>query len=105
MPNGERPAYTAFRRGLAEEGYVEGKNLTIENRFTNFHAELMKEAASDLVRREVNVIFAGYPESIAAARNGTNSIPIVAVDLESDPVALGYIKSLAHGRQLDRNVS
>jgi putative ABC transport system substrate-binding protein len=96
MPNGERPAYTAFRRGLAEEGYVEGKNLTIENRFTNFHPELMKEAASDLVRREVNVIFAGYPESIAAARNGTKSIPIVAVDLESDPVALGYIKNLAH---------
>jgi len=96
MPNGERPAYAAFRRGLAEEGYVEGKNLAIENRFTNFRPELMNEAAGDLVRRDVNVIFAGYPESIAAARRATSSIPTVAVDLESDPVAMGYIKSLAH---------
>jgi putative ABC transport system substrate-binding protein len=96
MPNGVRPAYIAFRRGLAEEGFVEGKNLAIENRFTNFRPELMKEAASDLVRLEVNVIFAGYPESIAAARSATSSIPTVAVDLESDPVAMGYIKSLAH---------
>jgi putative ABC transport system substrate-binding protein len=96
MPSGERPAYAAFRRGLAEEGYVEGKNLSIENRFTNFRPEQMTEAAGDLVRREVNVIFAGYPESIAAARKATDSIPTVAVDLESDPVAMGYIKSLAH---------
>jgi len=96
MPSGERPAYAAFRRGLAEEGYVEGKNLAIENRFTNFRPELMNEAAGDLVRHEVTVIFAGYPESIAAARTATNRIPTVAVDLESDPVAMGYIKSLAH---------
>ena len=95
MPSGERPAYVAFRRGLAEEGYVEGKNLAIEKRFTNFRPELMNEAAGDLVRLEVNVIFAGYPESVAAARNATSSIPTVAVDLESDPVAMGYIKSLA----------
>jgi putative tryptophan/tyrosine transport system substrate-binding protein len=96
MPSGERPAHAAFRQGLAEEGYVEGKNLAIEKRFTNFKPELMNEAAGDLVRLEVNVIFAGYPEAIAAARNATSSIPTVAVDLESDPVAMGYIKSLAH---------
>ena len=86
----------AFRRGLAEEGYVEGKNLTIERRFTNFRPELMKEAAGDLVRLEVNVIFAPHPEAIAAARNATSGIPTVAVDMESDPVAMRYIKSLAH---------
>jgi putative ABC transport system substrate-binding protein len=86
----------AFRRGLAEEGYVEGKNLAIEKRFTNFRPELMKEAAGDLVRLEVNVIFASHPEAVAAARNATSSIPTVAVDMESDPVAMRYIKSLAH---------
>ena len=85
----------AFRRGLAEAGYVEGKNLAIEYRFTNFRPELMHEAASDLVRLKVNVIFAPTPESVAAARNATNSIPIVALDLESDPLAKGYVKSLA----------
>ena len=55
----------------------------------------MPELASDLVRRNVNVIFAATPEAVAAARNATTSIPIVALDLESDPVAKGYVKSLA----------
>jgi putative tryptophan/tyrosine transport system substrate-binding protein len=95
LPSGEPPPYAGFRRGLAEEGYVEGKNLAIEKRFTNFRPELMNEAAGDLVRLEVSVIFAAYPEALVGARNATSSIPTVAVDLESDPVAMGYIKSLA----------
>ena len=47
LPSGEPPPFAGFRRGLAEEGYVEGKNLAIEKRFTNFRPELMKEAAVD----------------------------------------------------------
>ena len=43
----------------------------------------------------MNVIFAPTPEAVAAARNATNSIPIVALDLESDPLAMGYVKSIA----------
>jgi putative ABC transport system substrate-binding protein len=85
----------AFRQGLAETGYVEGKNLAIEYRFSNFRPELLPEAARDLVRRNVNVIFAATPETVVAARNATTSIPIVALDLESDPLAKGYVKSLA----------
>ena len=85
----------AFRRGLVEAGYVEGKNLAIEYRFTNFKPELMQQAVGDLIRLNVNVIFAPTPEAGAAARNATNSIPIVALDLESDPLAKGYVKSLA----------
>jgi putative tryptophan/tyrosine transport system substrate-binding protein len=85
----------AFRRGLAEAGFREGENLAIEYRFTNFKPELMQQAASDVVRRKVNIIFAATPEAGAAARNATTSIPIVGVDLESDPVAMGYVKSLA----------
>jgi putative tryptophan/tyrosine transport system substrate-binding protein len=85
----------AFRRGLAEAGYVEGKNLAIEYRFTNFRPELMTEFAGDLVRLNMNVIFAVTPEAVAAVRNATTSIPIVGLDLESDPVAKGYVKSLA----------
>jgi putative ABC transport system substrate-binding protein len=64
----------AFRRGLAEEGYVEGKNIAVEKRFTNFRPELLKEAAGDLVRLEVNVIFASHPEAVAAARNATSRV-------------------------------
>jgi putative ABC transport system substrate-binding protein len=95
LPSGEPPPFAAFRRGLAEEGYVEGKNLAIEKRFTDFRPELMNEAAGDLVRLAVSVIFAAYPESLVGARNATSSIPTVTVDLESDPLAMGYIKSLA----------
>jgi putative ABC transport system substrate-binding protein len=85
----------AFRRGLAEASYVEGKNLLIEYRFANFTPELMTEAASDLVRLNMNVIFAPTPESVVAVRNATTSVPVVALDLESDPLAKGYVKSLA----------
>ena len=55
----------------------------------------MPEAAGDLVRLNVNVIFAATPAAVAAVRNATTSIPVVALDLESDPVAKGYVKSLA----------
>jgi len=82
----------AFRRGLAEAGYVEGKNIAIEYRFTNFRPEAMLEAAGDVVRLNVNVIFASTPDAVVAARN---AIPVVALDLESDPLAKGYVKSLA----------
>ena len=85
----------AFRRGLAEAGYVEGKNIAIEYRFTNFRPEAMLEAAGDVVRLNVNVIFAATPDAVVAARNATTSIPVVALDLESDPLAKGYVKSLA----------
>jgi putative tryptophan/tyrosine transport system substrate-binding protein len=85
----------AFRQGLAEAGYVDGKNVAIEYHVLNFRRELLAQAAGDLVRRNVNVIFASTPEAVAVARTATTSIPIVALDLESDPLAKGYVKSLA----------
>jgi putative tryptophan/tyrosine transport system substrate-binding protein len=89
------PNLAAFRQGLADAGYVEGKNLAIEYRLTNFKPELMTEAVRDLVRLNVNVIFASTPEAVVAVRNATTNIPVVAMDLESDPLAKGYVKSLA----------
>jgi putative tryptophan/tyrosine transport system substrate-binding protein len=89
------PVLAAFLRGLAETGYVEGKNVAIEYRFTNWKPELMPDAAGDLVRRNVHAIFAPTPEAGAAVRNATTTIPFVALDLESDPLARGYVKSLA----------
>jgi putative ABC transport system substrate-binding protein len=92
-----QPLIAAFRRGLAEAGYVEGKNVRIEFRDANFKPELLLPAGRDLVRLNVDVIVApGGPELVAAAREATSSIPIVAHDLESDPLAKGWIKSLAH---------
>ena len=89
------PVRSQFIRGLAEAGYADGKDVRIEWRFTDFSQDLMVKAANDLVQRRVNVIFAAQPEAVVAARIATTSIPIVAVDLESDPVAKGYVKSLA----------
>ena len=56
----------------------------------------MPVLAGDLVQLNVKVIFAIGPPPLAAAAKATASVPIVALDLESDPVALGYVKSLAH---------
>ena len=86
---------TAFLRELAEAGYLEGKNVAIEYRWNNTSPELMLKAAGDLVRRNVSVIFASVPDAVVAARVATTTIPIVALDLESDPLAKGYVKSLA----------
>ncbi len=85
----------AFRQGLGAAGYVDGKNVAIESYFANFKRELLPQLAGDMVRRNVNVIFAPTPEAVALIRNVTTSIPIVAIDLESDPIAKGYVTSLA----------
>jgi putative tryptophan/tyrosine transport system substrate-binding protein len=85
----------AFRRGLAEAGYVEGKNLAIETRVTNYRPEPLAEAMREVVHLKVNVIFAIGPEALAEARNATTSIPIVGTDFENDPVAKGYVRTLA----------
>src|SRR5205823_9825955 len=69
--------------------------LAIEYRFGNFRPVLSPQAASDLVRLDVSAIFAATPEAGAAAKDATTSIPIIALDLETDPLAKGYVKSLA----------
>jgi putative ABC transport system substrate-binding protein len=71
----------AFRRGMAELGYLEGKNVAIEYRF---RPESLPQAAADLVRLNVNAIFAGGPTALAAVSNATTSIPVVGVDLDTD---------------------
>ena len=81
----------AFRKGMAELGYVEGKNFAAELRV---NPDSLTQAAANLVGLNVNVIFAGGPAVLVAASKATTSIPIVGIDLESDPVAKGYVKTL-----------
>ena len=54
---------------------------------------MLSQAAADLVRLNVNAIFAAAPAALAAVSNATTGIPVVGVDLESDPIAKGYVKS------------
>src|SRR5256712_2545003 len=67
----------AFREGLKETGFVEGRNLAIEHRWAEYQYDRLPELASDLVRRQVAVMFAGSFPAVLAAKAATTTIPIV----------------------------
>ncbi len=77
----------AFRQGLKELGYIEGKNIIIEYRFAEARSERLPELARDLVRLKVDIIFAGGTPATEAAKNATQTIPIVTSS--QDPVGPG----------------
>jgi putative ABC transport system substrate-binding protein len=89
------PARTeAFRQGLRELGYVEGKNLVIEYRFAEGKRKRLPELAAELVRLNVDVIFVYSTPAVKAVKKTTTSLPIVTVS--GDPVRFGFVDSLAH---------
>src|SRR5713101_836322 len=85
----------AFKQGLAEFGYTEGRNVVIEYRDADGRPERLSQLAADLVRLNVDIIFARGAGALSAAKQATSRIPTVAVDLESDPVARGFVRNLA----------
>jgi putative tryptophan/tyrosine transport system substrate-binding protein len=87
--------YEAFRQGLRELGYVEGKTIAIEYRYAEGKFERLPDLAAELARLNVDVILASSAPETGAAKRATMSIPIV-FGLHGDPVGTGHVASLAH---------
>ena len=93
--------YEIFRQALAERGWVEGKNISFEYRNARGNPPQFAEPAADLVRLNVDVIYATNAPATRAAYAATRSIPIVGLDYTNDPIAAGYVESYSKpGRNL-----
>ena len=93
-PDAFLDALEAFRQGLRELGYVEGRTVAIEYRFAEGKPERMRELAEELVRLKVDVIIAPSSIYTEAAKRATSTIPIIFVS-HADPLGSGHVASLA----------
>jgi putative ABC transport system substrate-binding protein len=86
---------TALQHGLRDAGYVAGQTIVIEHRRTEGRAERYQDAVDAALKSGVQVLVVGSRHALAVARDLTRTVPVVAVDLETDPVASGFVASLA----------
>jgi putative tryptophan/tyrosine transport system substrate-binding protein len=93
-PSANSERIEAFRQGLRELGYVEGKNIVVEDRYTEGKAHRERELAAELARLKVDVIVTTGPTVTRAAKEATVTIPIVMTN-DNDPVGNGFVASLA----------
>jgi putative ABC transport system substrate-binding protein len=93
-PSDAAPWHQAFRLGLRDLGWVEGKNISIEYRYAEGKSDRLPDLAADLVRLKVDIIVTGFTTDTLVAKNATRAIPIVTA-AAGDPVASGLVDSLA----------
>src|SRR3989475_9656528 len=97
LAGGSPPAFQhlieAFRQGMREHGYIDGQNFVLEIRAAEGRFERLPGLAADLVRSKVDVILVGATAPLRAAKDATNTVPIVIAGV-GDPVGTGFIASL-----------
>src|SRR5882724_12742325 len=93
-PNTPGPWVEAFRHGLRDLGYTEGKNVLVEYRYIEGKLDRIPSLVAELVQLKVDVLVLVALPSIRAAKQATKTIPIVMVTTQ-DPVAAGFVDSLA----------
>jgi ABC-type uncharacterized transport system substrate-binding protein len=93
-PTNPDPSAEAFRQGLRDLGYIEGKNIRVEYRYAEGKLDRIPSLVAELVQLNVDVLVSPAGPAIRAAKQATKTIPIVMV-ITGDPVATGLIDSLA----------
>src|SRR5262249_16390254 len=94
-PAGGALLLQAFREGMGELGYIEGKTFVLEVRFADGKSEAIPQLARELVALKADVVVASTDAPIAAVKRETRAIPIVMTNA-TDPVGTGFVASLAH---------
>jgi putative ABC transport system substrate-binding protein len=89
----ENQWYEGFYRTLRDQGWIEGETVALVHATASSDTSRFPEAAAELVRLKVDVIFADSAPAVRAAYAATRSIPIVGIDFTTDPVAAGYARS------------
>jgi putative ABC transport system substrate-binding protein len=85
----------SLRNGLRERGYVEGQNISLELRSAGGDPDALADLAKEMIQLKVAILCVFGPAAVHAARAATHTIPIIALDLETDPVEVGWAASLA----------
>ena len=94
-PASPSAAIRALQEGLRRLGYVQGQTIAFEVRFGGGKPETLPNLVRELLNRNVAALVAIGPAALRATRDATDTVPIVAIDLETDPVAAGHAHSLA----------